>query len=142
MTQKDLEKSIDSSSRVSEVFSRKRTLTLVMIKKLNRNLNIPEVAHVCAWYGLNDELTNVFLKAYYAREPTNKELKTLKKLKTQILLEFAWIDLSTLKTDLDQETWDKYYDQASSKAVEELSLIQMISETKPSDEIQETSFWG
>ena len=66
----------------------------------------------------------------------------MKKLKTQILLEFAWIDLSTLKTDLDQETWDKYYDQASSKAVEELSLIQMISETKPSDEIQETSFWG
>ena len=41
LTQKDLEKSIGSRSRVSEVLSRKRTLTLAMIKKLNRNLNIP-----------------------------------------------------------------------------------------------------
>ncbi len=66
----------------------------------------------------------------------------MKKLKTQILLEFAWIDLSTLKIDLDQETWDKYYDQARPKAVEELSLIQMISETKPSDEITGNIFLG
>ncbi len=41
LTRKDLEKSIGSRSRVSEVLNRKRTLTLVMIKKLNRNLNIP-----------------------------------------------------------------------------------------------------
>ncbi len=101
-----------------------------------------EVAHVCAWYGLNDELANVFLKAYYGREPTDQELQTLKKLKAQILLEFAWIGLSTLKTDLDQETWDKYYDQASPKAVEELSLIQMTSESKPSDEITRNIFLG
>ena len=41
LTRKDLEKSIGSRSRVSEVLNRKRTLTLAMIKKLNRNLNIP-----------------------------------------------------------------------------------------------------
>ena len=41
LTRKDLEKSIGSRSRVSEVLNRKRTLTLAMIKKLNRDLNIP-----------------------------------------------------------------------------------------------------
>jgi len=41
LTRKDLEKSIGSRSRVSEVLNGKRTLTLAMIRKLNRNLNIP-----------------------------------------------------------------------------------------------------
>ena len=50
-----------------------------------------EVAHICAWYGLSDELTKAFLTAYYNRAPTDQELQTLKKLKTQILLEFAWV---------------------------------------------------
>jgi uncharacterized membrane protein/thiamine kinase-like enzyme len=101
-----------------------------------------EVAHVCAWYGLDDELMNVFLTGYYDRAPTNKELQILKKLKTQILLEFAWVGLSTLKTDLDQATWDKYYDQASPKTVEYLSLIQMQSENKPADEVTRDIFLG
>lgn len=101
-----------------------------------------EVAHVCAWYGLNDELTKVFLTAYYDREPTNKELKILKQLKMQILLEFAWVGLSTLRTDLDQQTWDKYYDKAPPKTVEDLSVIQMQSENKPSDEITRDIFLG
>jgi len=101
-----------------------------------------EVAHVCAWYGLNEELTNVFLTAYYGRAPTNGELQILKKLKTQILLEFAWVGLSTLKTDLDQQAWDKYYDQASPNTVEDLSRIQMQSENKPADEVTRTLFLG
>ncbi|MBX9696462.1 MAG: phosphotransferase [Alphaproteobacteria bacterium] len=101
-----------------------------------------EVAHVCAWYGLNDELINAFLTGYYDRAPTNKELQILKKLKTQILLEFAWVGLSTLKTDLDQQTWDKYYDQASPKTIEDLSLIQMQSENKPTDEVTRDIFLG
>lgn len=101
-----------------------------------------EVAHVCAWYGLNDELTRVFLTAYYDRVPTDKELQILKNLKTQILLEFAWVGLSTLKTNLDQSTWDKHYDQASPKTVEDLSLIQMQSENKPSDEVTRDIFLG
>ena len=41
LTRKDLEKSIGSRSRVSEVLNHKRTLTLAMIRKLNINLNIP-----------------------------------------------------------------------------------------------------
>ena len=101
-----------------------------------------EVAHVCAWYGLNDELTKVFLTAYYGRAPNDKELQILKKLKTQILLEFAWVGLSTLKTNVDQQTWDNYYDQASPKTVEDLSLIQMQSENKPSDEVTRNIFLG
>jgi len=101
-----------------------------------------EVAHVCAWYGLNDELTEVFLTAYYDRSPNNAELQTLKKLKTQILLEFAWVGLSTLKADLDQQTWNKYYNQATPKTVEDLSLIQMQSESKPSDEFTRDIFLG
>ena len=101
-----------------------------------------EIVHVCAWYGLNDELMNAFLTGYYDRVPTNKELQILKKLKTQILLEFAWVGLSTLKADLDQATWDKYYDQASPKTVEDLSLIQMQSENKPADEVTRNIFLG
>lgn len=103
---------------------------------------IKEIAHVCAWYGINDKLTKSFLTSYYNREPTNKELQILKQLKIQILLEFAWVGLSTLKTDLDQQTWDKYYDQAPPKTVEDLSVIQMQSENKPSDEITRDIFLG
>ena len=100
------------------------------------------MAHVCAWYGLNDELTKVFLTAYYDRAPANKELQVLKTLKTQILLEFAWVGLSTLKTNLDQQAWDKYYDQATPQTVEDLSRIQMQSETKPDDEVTRNIFLG
>jgi uncharacterized membrane protein/thiamine kinase-like enzyme len=101
-----------------------------------------EVAHVCSWYGLNDELTKIFLTAYYGRKPTNKELQVLKTLKTQILLEFAWVGLSTLKSSFDQQTWDKYYDQAGPKTVEDLSLIQMQSEIKPDDAVTRDIFLG
>ena len=38
---KDLEKIIGSKSRVSEILNKKRKLTLDMIRKLNRALNIP-----------------------------------------------------------------------------------------------------
>lgn len=38
---KDLEKSIGSRSRVSEILNKKRSLTLPMIRKLHKNLNIP-----------------------------------------------------------------------------------------------------
>lgn len=41
LTRKDLEKSIGSKSKVSEVLSKKRTLTLPMIRRLNKNLHIP-----------------------------------------------------------------------------------------------------
>lgn len=41
LTRKDLEKSIGSRGRVSEVLNKKRSLTLNMIRKLNKNLNIP-----------------------------------------------------------------------------------------------------
>lgn len=41
LTNKDLEKSIGSRSRVSEILNKKRSLTLAMIRRLNKNLNIP-----------------------------------------------------------------------------------------------------
>jgi HTH-type transcriptional regulator/antitoxin HigA len=41
LSRKDLEKTIGSRGRVSEVLSRKRNLTLSMIRKLHNNLNIP-----------------------------------------------------------------------------------------------------
>ena len=41
MTKKDLEPSIGSRGRISEILSKKRSLTLPMIRKLNRLLNIP-----------------------------------------------------------------------------------------------------
>ena len=41
LTRKDLEKSIGSRGRVSETLNKKRKLTLSMIRKLNKNLNIP-----------------------------------------------------------------------------------------------------
>jgi len=41
LSRKDLEPYIGASGRVSEVLSRKRNLTLVMIKKLHKGLNIP-----------------------------------------------------------------------------------------------------
>ena len=40
LTRKDLEPSIGSRARVSEVLNRKRPLTLLMIRKLQRNLKI------------------------------------------------------------------------------------------------------
>lgn len=41
LTRKDLEKSIGSRGRVSEILNKKRSLTLAMIRRLNKNLNIP-----------------------------------------------------------------------------------------------------
>jgi len=41
MSRKDLEPYIGTSGRVSEVLSRKRSLTLAMIKKLHESLKIP-----------------------------------------------------------------------------------------------------
>ena len=41
ITRKDLEQIIGSRWRVSEIFSRKRTLTLPMIRRLHNTLNIP-----------------------------------------------------------------------------------------------------
>ena len=41
MTNKDLAKIIGYKSRVSEIFNRKRKLTLNMIRKLHKELNIP-----------------------------------------------------------------------------------------------------
>jgi len=41
MTNKDLAKIIGYKSRVSEIFNRKRKLTLKMIRKLHDELNIP-----------------------------------------------------------------------------------------------------
>jgi thiamine kinase-like enzyme len=101
-----------------------------------------EVAHIVAWYGLDEKLTNSFLTAYYGRTPTNKELEVLRKFKIQILLEFAWVGLSTFKNHLDQETWDKYYEKVSPKTIEDLSLIQMQSETDPPERIKRDTFLG
>jgi HTH-type transcriptional regulator/antitoxin HigA len=41
LSRKDLEKVFGSRSRVSEILNRKRPLTLDMIRKLHRNLEIP-----------------------------------------------------------------------------------------------------
>lgn len=41
LSRKDLEKTIGSRARVSEVLNRKRALSLPMIRRLNKNLNIP-----------------------------------------------------------------------------------------------------
>ena len=41
LTRKDLETSIGPRGRISEVFNGKRQLTLSMIRRLNKNLNIP-----------------------------------------------------------------------------------------------------
>jgi len=41
LTRKDLEPYIGTSGRVSEILSRKRNLTLAMIKKLHEGLKIP-----------------------------------------------------------------------------------------------------
>jgi HTH-type transcriptional regulator/antitoxin HigA len=41
LSRKDLEPYIGTSGRVSEVLSKKRTLTLALIKKLHEGLNIP-----------------------------------------------------------------------------------------------------
>jgi HTH-type transcriptional regulator/antitoxin HigA len=41
LTRKDLEPILGSRSRVSEVLNRKRTLSLEMVRKLHKQLNIP-----------------------------------------------------------------------------------------------------
>lgn len=41
LSKKDLEASIGSRARVSEILNKKRNLTLPMIRKLNQYLNIP-----------------------------------------------------------------------------------------------------
>ena len=41
LTRKDLEKSIGSRGRISDILNKKRNLTLPMIRKLHKNLNIP-----------------------------------------------------------------------------------------------------
>jgi len=41
ITKKDLEPSIGSRGRISEIFNKKRRLTLPMIRKLNKLLHIP-----------------------------------------------------------------------------------------------------
>jgi HTH-type transcriptional regulator / antitoxin HigA len=41
LTRKDLEQSLGSRARVSEILNKKRNLTLPMIRKLSKNLNIP-----------------------------------------------------------------------------------------------------
>lgn len=41
LSKKDLESSIGSRSRISEIFNKKRHLTLPMIRRLHKNLNIP-----------------------------------------------------------------------------------------------------
>jgi len=41
LTRKDLEPILGSRSRVSEVLNRKRTLSLDMVRKLHKQLNIP-----------------------------------------------------------------------------------------------------
>lgn len=41
LSRKDLEHCIGSRSRISEIFNRERSLTLPMIRKLHKKLNIP-----------------------------------------------------------------------------------------------------
>lgn len=41
LSRKNLEKSIGSRSKVSEILNKRRPLTLSMIRKLHKNLNIP-----------------------------------------------------------------------------------------------------
>ncbi|WP_341787222.1 type II toxin-antitoxin system HigA family antitoxin [Rickettsia endosymbiont of Cantharis rufa] len=41
LSRKDLEKSIGSRSKVSEILNKRKPLTLSMIRKLHKNLNIP-----------------------------------------------------------------------------------------------------
>lgn len=40
LSRKDLEKSIGSRGRIAEIFNGKRNLSLAMIRKLHKNLNI------------------------------------------------------------------------------------------------------
>jgi HTH-type transcriptional regulator/antitoxin HigA len=47
LSRKDLEQSIGSRGRVAEVFNGKRSLTLPMIRKLHKNLNIPTDILIC-----------------------------------------------------------------------------------------------
>ena len=47
LSRKDLEKTIGSRGRIAEVFNGKRNLTLAMIRKLHKNLNIPTDILIC-----------------------------------------------------------------------------------------------
>lgn len=103
-----------------------------------------EIAHICAWMGLNDQFTNLFLSAYYDREPTVQELFVIETVRKIILLEFAWIGLSSLEagTQLNQTTWDQLYEQASPKKLDTLSILQMSSTEQPSEETIRNIFLG
>ena len=93
-----------------------------------------ELAHVCAWMGLNANLTEVFLSAYYGRKPSSEELVLMKNLRKMIHLEFAWVGLSTVReNEFDQKTWDQLYETTVPRTVEYLSITQMNSERKPSE---------
>ena len=101
-----------------------------------------EVAHVLAWYGLDSKLTVEFLSAYFGKKPTLDEIKTFDSLKTQILLEFGWVGLSTLSSNLSQKEWDELYEKTPSSTIENLSIIQMENKTKPSEEETRAIFLG
>ena len=101
-----------------------------------------ELAHICAWYGLNDKLTDVFLSSYLKRKPSFQELLINEKMKKIILLEFAWVGLSSLKNHISINDWDSFYAKAGPKTVEDLSLIQINSESKPSDETLRIIYLG
>ena len=49
LTRKDLEPILGSRSRVSEVMNRKRTLSLEMVRKLHKQLDIPLETLVGTW---------------------------------------------------------------------------------------------
>jgi thiamine kinase-like enzyme len=101
-----------------------------------------EVAHVLAWYGLDSKLSVEFLSAYFGRKPTSDEINTFDSLKTQILLEFAWVGLSTLSSNLSQQEWDELYEKTPLSIIENLSIIQMENKTKPSEEETRAIFLG
>ncbi|MBN8828977.1 MAG: phosphotransferase, partial [Sphingobacteriia bacterium] len=101
-----------------------------------------ELAHICAWYGLNEKLTDVFLSSYLKRKPSSQELLTNEGIKKIILLEFAWVGLSSLKNNISINEWDRLYSEAEPKKVEDLSLIQMSSENKPSVETLRMIYLG
>ena len=101
-----------------------------------------EIAHVLAWYGLDKKLATEFLKIYFERQPTLSEKQVLDNLKTQILLEFAWVGLSTLTKKLTQKEWDNLYKKAPSTNIKNLSIIQLHYKTKPPEEETRKIFLG
>jgi len=101
-----------------------------------------ELAHICAWYGLNDKLTDVFLSSYLKRKPSFQELLINGKMKTIILLEFAWVGLSSLKNHISINDWDSFYAKAGPKTVEDFFFFEKNSESKPSDETLRIIYLG